>query len=332
MNYYVNRFGQAILTSLSVITIAFFVTKWMPGGPMDYLKATLVQQNPGMSRREVNALIANYASINPSEPLYVQYVQYVFNLLQGDFGQSSWYQKPVATIMADALPWTIFLMTLATFTTFLLGVALGATMAYKEGSWFDFGWSGLSMLFFSVPYYITALILVFGLGYQLQWFPTSGAYDTSIEPAFTLQFMKSVVYHLTLPYLSILLTNFGGWAIVMRSNSVSVLGEDYLRVARLRGLPDSRIALSYVGKNAILPLYTGLLIAIGFIFASSVVLEQIFGIPGMGFYLLQSMKARDDPLMMGAFIVITIAVVFALFVADLTYGMIDPRASKGDYE
>lgn len=332
VNYYVQRVGQSILSILTVITLTFLVTKWMPGGPMDYFRATMVDRNPGASQEEINSLVAAYTSVNPSKPLYMQYIEYVTNLLQGDFGQSIWYQKPVAEILGEAMPWTLFLMTLATLTTFIIGVSLGAFMAYKEGSKSDFVLTGIGMFLYSMPYYIAALILVFFLGFRLKVLPTSGAYSNDVTAGFNPAFVKSILMHAFLPYISLLLTQFGGWALSMRGNAISVLGEDYLRVARLRGLPDSRIALSYVGKNAILPLYTGLMIAIGFMFGGSVVLEQIFSYPGLGFFLLQAMKARDDPLMMGGFIVITVAVIVSILIADLTYGKIDPRARSGGGE
>jgi peptide/nickel transport system permease protein len=116
----------------------------------------------------------------------------------------------------------------------------------------------------------------------------------------------------------------------MRGNSISVLGNDYLRVARMRGLSERRIATNYVAKNAILPMYTGLMISIGFMFGGSIILEEIFRYRGMGYYVFTSIGSRDYPLMMGGFITITVAVVISIFIADLTYGKLDPRVRRGD--
>ncbi|GAB6878317.1 hypothetical protein JCM17823_05910 [Halorubrum gandharaense] len=133
-----------------------------------------------------------------------------------------------------------------------------------------------------------------------------------------------------LPALSFIVTGYGLLALTMRGNSIQVLGEDYVRVAQLRGLPDRRIALRYVGRNAVLPLYTSLLISIGFMFGGSIILEILFQYRGIGFEMNEGIIYRDMPLMMGTFLVITFGVVIALWVGDATYGKLDPRIKSGD--
>jgi peptide/nickel transport system permease protein len=155
--------------------------------------------------------------------------------------------------------------------------------------------------------------------------------SSGTEASLSVTFLVDALWHAAMPIASFVVTTFGLQALAMRGNSIRVLGEDYLRVARLRGLPDRRIGIMYVGRNAILPLYTEFMIAIGFMFGGSIILEQIFSYPGIGFYLFQSISSRDFPLMMGTFIVITLSVTLAVYVADLTYGLVDPRAG-GDNE
>lgn len=138
-----------------------------------------------------------------------------------------------------------------------------------------------------------------------------------------------MLYHAVLPILSLVLTSFGGIALSMRANSIQTLGSDYIRGARLRGLSDFRISYRYVARNAILPLYTGLLIQIGFMFGGAVILEQIFSYRGVGYLMLDATLRQDYSVMMGAFMIITIAVVGGVFVADLTYGRLDPRIQTG---
>src|SRR5699024_8171781 len=118
-------------------------------------------------------------------------------------------------------------------------------------------------------------------------------------------------------------------ALSMRGNSIQILGNDYLRVARLRGLSERRIALRYVGRNALLPMYTSIMIAIGSILGGSTILDQIFAYPGIGYYVYQSIGPRDYPLMMGGFLIITIGILIGVYIADLTYGLVDPQASTG---
>ncbi|MFH5845019.1 ABC transporter permease [Haladaptatus sp. CMAA 1909] len=279
----------------------------------------------------MNTLVQAYINIQPDKPIYLQYVDYLSALLHGNLGTSIWYGEPVVDIILSAVPWTIFIMTISLLLTFGLGTALGAIMAYAEGSRFDVSASTLSTFLNSIPFYVVAIVLVYILGYIYGIFPTGGRYDyDTVTPGLSIAFLGSVLYHAVLPIITMVITGFGGWALSMRGNSIQVLGEDYLRVARLRGLPSQQIALRYVGRNAVLPMYTSLMISIGFLLGGSVILEQIFQYQGMGFYLFRAIKTSDYPLMMGGFLIITIAVVVAIFIADLTYGFIDPRAGRGD--
>jgi len=329
MAYLAKRVGQSVITILIVITITFALVRLMPGGPMVSLRAQLVQQ--GMSSAEANELIQTYLRANPQDPLYVQYFDYVTRTLQGDLGVSIWYDKPVIEIVAGALPWTVFIMSSSLVLSFGIGILGGAAMAYLEGSRFDVATSLFSTFVTSVPYYLFAIGFLFIFGYQLGWFPTSGQYNYQYTPGLNINFMGSAIYHAVLPVFSLVLTGLGNWALLMRGNSIQVLGSDYLRVARLSGLSERTIITRYVTVNAILPMYTNLMISIGFLFGGSVVLEQIFTYQGLGYYIFDAIEHRDYPLLMGGFLVITVAVVASLFIADLTYSRIDPRtATEGE--
>ncbi|XVH30482.1 ABC transporter permease [Haloferacaceae archaeon DSL9] len=331
MKYYLKRTAQAMFSVFAVMTLSFVLIRYLPGGPMDYLRSQLMRQQSGnVDMERVNTLVEAYTNVNPEEPLWIQYVNYMGSLLQGDLGVSVWHNEPVADILLSALPWTIFYMSIATFLTFVIGVALGALMAYWEGSGFDVSSTLVSLLLNSTPYYIAALLLIYAFGYQLDLFPTRGRVNYDLTPGFTAAYIGSVLHHSILPIASMVLTGFGGTALAMRGNSIQVLGEDYLRVARLRGLSEQRIALRYVGRNAILPMYTGLMIAIGSMFGGSVILEEIFTYPGIGYYLFAAINQSDYTLMMGAFLIITVGVVIGIYIADLTYGLIDPRVDGGE--
>lgn len=329
MHYVLKRLGQSVFTVFAVISLSFGLVRLLPGGPAAALRARLVQQNTDLSQQEINARIEAELNVAVDEPLYVQYLDYMQRIVTGDLGTSTWQEESVNAILADAIPWTVFLMATSLFLMFVIGVTLGAFMAYREGTGFDVGSTGLSLVLNSTPYYVIALLLLSVLGYRLGWFPTVGHVASGQEPG-SVGWYVSVLKHGTLPIASLVLQGFGGWALNMRGNSIRILGEDYLRVARLRGLSERRIALRYVGRNAILPMYTNLLIAIGFLFGGAIILEQIFSYYGVGYYLLSSVNNRDYPLMMGCFILITIAVVVGVTIADLTYGWIDPRAGGGD--
>ncbi|QLG29118.1 ABC transporter permease [Halorarum halophilum] len=332
MRYIVRRVAQSVFTVFAVVSLSFGIVRLLPGGPADYLRAQLLQQGGSLTQSQINQRIAAQTNVNVGEPLYVQYVDYMVNVLQGDFGRSIWYDDSVASILGKAIPWTVFIMACALLLAFVVGITLGAFMAYREGSSTDYVGTAVSLVTNSTPDFIVGLVALTFLGYRFGLFPTTGHYASEVTPGLNLPFVVSVVHHGTLPILAISLYSFGGWAMDMRANSIRVLGEDYLRVARLRGLPERRIALRYVARNAILPMYTGLLIAIGFVFGGAIIIERIFGYPGLGYYLIGAIDARDYPLMMGGFIVICVAVTIGVLIADLTYGIVDPRAGGGDRE
>ena len=325
VNRVVKLTGRALFTIFAAVSLTFFMIRFLPGDPEDYLEAQLSQQS-GMTSQQIDAIVASYTNINPDASLAEQYIDYIISTASGDLGISIWYQESVSSILADALPWTVFIMSIALFLTFVISIILGTLMAYHEGSRFDTSSTIASMFFNSVPYYVVGILLIYVLGYQWGWFPTGGRISSGVEAGFTLSFIGSALYHAALPVFSLVITGIGGRAVAMRSNSIRVLGEDYLRVARLRGIPSNRIAFNYVGRNAILPMYTGLVISFGFMFGGSIILEQIFSYPGVGYYLFGSINARDYPLLMGGFLVITIAVVIGVYFADLTYEKLDPRA------
>lgn len=318
------RVGQSVVTILSVFVFTFVLIRQMPGGPLSYLRGQLAAQ--GYSAEQINQLAEVYLRIDPTQPIEVQLFEYIVGLLQGDLGRSTWYDEPVASILADALPWTVFLMGTALLLTFVIGIALGAIMAYYEGSSFDVGATITSVVLTSIPYYVVGLVLLALLAYQNSFFPTGGRVGRSVEAGLNPAFLGSVLHHAALPIFSLVVTGFGGWALNMRGNSIRVLGSDYIRVARLRGLRSSRITLEYVGRNAVLPMYTFLLISIGSVFGGAVILETIFRYPGLGYYILEAVSSRDYPLLMGGFNLITVAVVLGVLFADLTYSRIDPRA------
>ncbi|MFB6140553.1 MAG: ABC transporter permease [Halosimplex sp.] len=335
MRYYVERTLQAFVTVFIVVTVTFVMIRLIPGGPMDFMRAQLMQQAQGggdsVDMARINELVEAYTNVQPDKPMWRQYVDYLVALAQLDLGQSVWYDRAVADILAGAIPWTVFVLGVSLAINFALGIGLGALMAYFEGSRFDIGATLFAILSTSVPYYIVAILLVYGFGYQLGWFPTGGRIASDVDVGLTLTFVRSALYHAVLPVLS-LVTGFAGLAISMRANSISVLGEDYIRVARLRGIKTRNIALRHVVRNAILPIWTQLLISIGFLFGGSIILEQIFKYHGVGFYMYQAIQSRDYPLMMGGFLVITVAVVVSVYVADLSYGKIDPRVTTGGDE
>lgn len=315
-----------MFTVWAVVTLSFVLVRMMPGNPMSAMIVQLERQ--GMSPIRARELVERRLNVNPEQPIPIAYVEYVLGTFQGDLGHSVYYNQPVMDVLAGALPWTLFVMSWATFISFFIGISLGALMAYWEGGKFDIALTSYAMLMGSIPFYVLAILLLVVLAYRQGIFPTGGRFPTGVPQGFNWPFIKGVVYHAALPVAAMLVAS-GAASLSMRGNSIRVLGEDYLRVARLRGLSDSTIAVQYVARNAVLPLYTGLMISIGSMLGGSIILEQVFAYRGVGWYMLSAVNQRDYALMMGGFTIITIAVVVALFIADMTYSLIDPRAGGG---
>ncbi len=328
-NYYLQRTARAILTIWVVITATFGMIRLLPGGPLAQLEAKLLRQ--GVPAGQVDAMLQTYQNVHPDKPIEVQYIDYVVALLQGDLGTSISRNKPVMSIIADALPWTIFVMVTATFLIFAIAIVWGALMAYREGGSFDLFSSAASIVLSSIPFYVIGIALIIVFGYQLELLPTGYRSTSGIDPeSGLLVFFLDALDHAYLPILSMVLAGVGLQALAMRGNAIQVLGADYVRVARLRGLPDRRVAVRYVARNAILPMYTGFLTLIGFNLGGSVILEEVFNYNGIGYYMFLGLDNRDYPLMMGIFLIITTALVISVYVADLTYGLIDPRITTGE--
>lgn len=312
-----------------VITLSFLIVRALPGNPVEIMVITLMDSQ-GISEDEARARAASLLRLDLDAPLHEQYLEFLTNLLRGDLGDSYVLArgKPVAEIIFQRLPWTLFSVGAALVISFTLGIFLGMLAAYRRGSWFDQILTNLSAMIGAVPNTLWAIILVLLLGVVWKIVPLNlmrGSVSAGIKPGFTLEFIVDVLKHWFVPGMVYVLTTIGGWMLSMRSSTVSVLGEDYVTVARARGLPDFRIVTAYVGRNASLPLVTALAISIGFLLGGSTVIEFIFVYQGVGLLMSQAIAKRDYPVMQGILLVTTITVIFSTALADLIYGWLDPR-------
>ena len=323
MNWLIKRTILAIVTAYISISITFVIVRLMPGNPVDILIQRYLML--GYSYEEAATLVSAIIPLLPSKPIHEQYIDYLLNVLRGNLGRSLVLGTSVNVFLSYAIPWTVFIVGSALLISFTIGVILGMFMAYKRGSLFDRILSFFASVTGALPSYAIGVILALVLGIQLKWFPVLGAYSAKVEPGFNLPFIIDVLYHAFLPVFTYVLVTVGGWMLTMKSSTVSVLGEYFVIAAEARGLPERRIVLTYVGRNAILPLIARLTISTGYMFGGAVFIETIFSYPGVGRYLVDSISTRDYPLMTGIFLVITFAVIFANLIADIIYSIIDPR-------
>ncbi|MDU0292147.1 ABC transporter permease [Saccharothrix longispora] len=324
MRYYARKFAFYLVALWAALTLNFFIPRLMPGNPVDILMAKLAQRGGTVdpsARRAYELLLGT----NSGESLVTQYFSYLGNMFRGDLGISvSAFPTPVSEIIAEALPWTLVLVGIATFLSFAFGIVLGAFVGWRRGTWLD-GLVPATTVLAAVPYFWLALILVAVLASALGWFPLLGGYDVVLSPGWDADFIGSAIHHGTLPALTIVISSVGGWLLGMRNMMVSATAEDYVLTARAKGLRDSRIMIKYAARNAVLPSVAGFAISLGFVVSGSVITEQVFSYPGIGSKLLQAVQNNDYALMQGIFLVITVAVLGANLVVDLLYAVIDPR-------
>jgi len=331
-SYLLVKTVKALFTIWVVITLTFFLIRLLPGNPVEiYMNELIVQYS--MTVQDAQDQAASLFNIDLDRPILVQYIDYIGKLVQGDLGMS--VTSPGTTvneIIATHLPWTIFSVGLSLIISFSMGMGLGIMMAYWRNSWFDHIMTIFASIFSSVPNYLVGILILVWLGVQLRILPFAemrGAISPGMKPSLSWVFIKDIFFHASLPIFTYVLTTIGGWMLAMKSNTLSVLEEDYVTVGRARGLKDSRITTAYVGRNASLPLFTTLAINIGFVVGGSILIEQIFRYEGIGLKLLQSIQERDYTVMQGVFLIITVSVVVANYFADILYSWIDPRIKLG---
>jgi peptide/nickel transport system permease protein len=328
ITYIAKRVATAVFIVYVVVSLSFFMIRLMPGNGMDFLENQLARQG-GYTTQQIQQQVNAIYGVRPKSPIWKQYLQYLGNAAQGDFGTSlSHPGKSVMSIIAGALPWTIFSVAVALIVSFIIGIAIGTVMAATQHSRATKVLTLFVSFLSAIPNYLIAILLIYFLAGRVHVFPTGGAYSADVTPGWNWAFAGSVIWHSVLPIGAYAIIGFGGWALQMKGSAVSTLGSEYVRVAEARGLRRRRIMQSYVGRNSMLPQITLLALSLGFMFGGSVFIEQFFNYPGVGYYLVGAVNSRDYSLMMGCFVLITIAVVFSNLLVDLLYPVIDPRIAS----
>jgi peptide/nickel transport system permease protein len=334
-SFLLRRLAKALFTIWFVTTLVFFLIRLMPGNPVEvYINELIVQYS--MPYDQAKAQAAGLFNVDLDAPLTQQYVGYMTGLLQGDLGTSLRSPgTPVIEIIAKFLPWTLFSVGTGLLVSFTVGMLLGMLAAYHRDAFWEPAVSGIGSLLSSIPDYIIGILLLVYLG--VRWglvdiTKMRGSYSPDVQPGFTGEFIADIFSHAALPIATYVLATIGAWILTMKSNTIGTLGEDYVTVARARGLPESRITTAYVGRNASLPLIAQLAISIGFVVGGSILIEFIFVYQGIGYQLRQAINNRDYTVMQGIFLIITIAVILSNLLADYVYGWLDPRIRVGGGE
>jgi peptide/nickel transport system permease protein len=314
-----------LLTIWLGATIIFFVPRLAPGDPVAAMVSRLTAQT-GFVEGSGEMIEAWRVRFGLDEPLHLQYFSYLRNLLSFDLGFSlASFPSRVDELIADALPWTLGLLTVATLISFVLGNIIGALMGYRRTPGTARKLLPVSLTFTSIPFFMLGILLIYIFAFGLGWFPPSGGYGRGVEIGWNWAFIKSVIYHGTLPVMAIVITSMGFWALGMRGMMITNDGEDYMILAEAKGLKPSRIFWRYGMRNSILPQITALAITLGLIAGGSTLVEYIFAYPGVGYLLYLGIVNNDYSLIQGIVFVLIFFTATAVLILDLLLPMVDPR-------
>lgn len=313
IRYALNRILIALPVLVGISVISFFIVRLVPG---DTVTAMLGAQ---YSEAEATALREKYGL---DQPLPVQYVIWTGNVLRGDLGRSAFTGQPVAAAIQERLPVTVQLVAMSIMFALLVALPLGVYAAMRRGGPGDFVVTALGLMGVSVPGFWLGALLILGLSLHAGWFPSGGFIMWSVDPWENLR-------HMVLPSLAL-----GGAvaAVIMRmtrSAMLEVLHEDYIVLARAKGLPRRIWILKHALRNALIPVVTVTGIQAGYLLGGSVVIEQIFSLPGIGMLSLQAINNRDYALLQGTVLFVGVCFVMINLVVDLLYAWLDPRISYG---
>ncbi|GCE78250.1 ABC transporter permease [Cellulomonas biazotea] len=324
MRFFVRRGIFYVVTAWAAVTINFVIPRLMPGDPVKAIMA----KSQGRLDSSAEAAIRTLFGLDENRSVWQQYLDYWNLLLHGNLGVSfTYYPTPVAEMIQQTLPWTVGLVGVATVIAFVVGTLLGTGIGWRRGTWAD-SLLPISTFFSAVPYFWLGLVVIAIFSVNLGWFPSSGAYDRSMVPAFTPEFVGSVLYYGTLPALTIVVSSIAGWILGMRNMMVTVSSEDYVTVAQAKGLSERAVVFGYAARNAILPQISSFALSLGFIVGGTLIMEMVFSYPGIGFLLYNATTNHDYTLMQGCFLVITLSVLVANIVADFVYAALDPRTRQ----
>ncbi|MGL6314166.1 ABC transporter permease [Vibrio sp. WXL103] len=323
MKYILSRFGFYLLAFIAAVTINFFLPRMMPGDPIQSFLGRLAQNGGQITPETIASLEALYG-YSTSTPLFQQFLTYLHSIFTGEWGTSTRFFQPVFDVLGRGMLWTLLLVGSYLFVSYTVTTLLGIYVAWNRGTWSDSIITVSSVVISSIPAVVMALLIYFLFASKLGWFPTGYAYDPSLDPSFSFEFITSVAYHLVLPLLSMVLLGMGN-VMGMRSNMINQLGEDFIVMGWAKGVKDKKVMLQYGARNAVLPMITSFAMSVGAIFAGSLITEIIFNYPGLGQVMLQAMLARDYPLIQGYLLIMTIMVLGANLIADLLLFVLDPR-------
>ncbi|HEX3924901.1 MAG TPA: ABC transporter permease [Streptosporangiaceae bacterium] len=323
MRFVLRRLGFFAVTLWAALTLNFLLPRMMPGNPALAIMGKFKGPVPPQA---LKALYAQFG-LNSHQSLLSAYGTYLGDVSTGKFGISLTTQpgNSVGRIVLDAIPWTLGLVGVTTVLAFVLGTGIGIVGAWWRGGRLDSILPPIFVIMTVVPYFWVGLVLILVVGVKLHWLPYFFSYNYTLTPGLSGAFIGNMLEHAILPAFTLLITTIGTWILTMRNTMITTLAEDYVRMARAKGLPGRRIMLDYAARNAILPNLTGFAMSLGFVVGGAILIEEVFNYQGVGYLLLQAVNNDDYPLMQALFLLITVAVLVAILISDLATAILDPR-------
>ncbi len=336
LSYIVKRIVYTLIVLFLLAVLNFFLFEYIPMGiiglGVQFFFPPHTQVQGSTSDAVLNrAVVALYGL---DQPWGVRFERYIVNMFTGNFGYSISSvsgRKPVWDIIAQSAPNTLVLLGVSTIVAILLGALMGVISASKRGKFVDLSSLSVSIFAYSVPSFWIGLLLLYFFAVQNHWFPVS--LSTAVFPGEhpipvgSLQYIQAYLWAATLPIIVLTLISFGAYQLILRNTMNDILTEDYIMMARAKGLSERTVLYRHAFRNALLPLITTIAIAFGFILSGAVITETVFSFTGLGYWSIVYIVANDYPVLQGLFFIIAIMVVAANFIADIAYGFLDPRVS-----
>ena len=336
VKYLISKFLKMVFTIWVVTTLIFVLIRMMPSNPIDrYIEDQMIVY--GVSYEDASARAKNLFSIDLNEPIWNQYLSYMVSLMSLDFGTSLLSPGiPVMEIIASRLPWTLLTVGSGLLLSFVVGIVIGALMAYKRDKWYEPVITGFCSFLSAIPDFLIAIFLIiifgvikFGGNTLIPIKMLRGTYSMGVKPGFNFAFIKDIFLHARLPILTYAFSQLGIWVLMMKGSVTNSLNSDYVTIAKVRGLKGRTILTQYIGRNAMLPIVTEFAMRMGFILGGALIIEQLFVYQGIGLELLKATNGRDYPLMQAIFFIMTCSIVICNFIAELLYAILDPRIKLG---
>ncbi|WP_344359429.1 ABC transporter permease [Brachybacterium phenoliresistens] len=325
------RLALYAVVAIASVLLNFILPRFMPGDPATQMIREITNRTGAPpSGYQTRLIKARYG--DPDRPLALQFWDYISQLFKGDLGVSAqYYPITVTEMIGKALPWTLYLAIFSTILGWIVGTYLGARLGWKPGRRLDAIVTPVSMFFSSIPAFWLGLLIVWYFAYTHGWFPNQGAYDNSLDiDLLSPSFLLSVLHHGALPFFTLIIVGFARWLFSMRNMMITTVNEDYVQLARAKGLAQNRIRNRYAARNALLPNFTGLAQSMGGALTAVILAETVFIYPGIGSLLTGAQAARDYPIMQGVMLMVIFASLLFNFIADSVYVLLDPRTREAN--